>query len=117
LQQSVDDRAADALADLDDAQLKPYLAVLQRQVKQLREQIDAHIAPFSTVAPGYAGRALTPEDVHREFERAVRELEQVERHVKVDLERFADIDRLRAVLDSHREASRPRRSRTPRRRR
>lgn len=117
LQQSVDARAADALADLDDAQLKPYLSVLQRQVKQLRAQIDAHIAPFSSVAPGGRAATLTPEDVSREFERAVRELGQVERHVQEDLKRFADVEQLRAALDSHLQQSRPRRSRAPRRRR
>lgn len=116
LQQSVDARAADALAELTDAQLKPYLAVLQRQANQLREQIDAHRAPFAGVVPGYRGRTLTPEAVHEEFERAVRELEQVERQVNADLERFADSEQLRAVLESHLQESRPRRSRAPRRR-
>jgi hypothetical protein len=118
LQQSVDARAADALAELDDAQLKPYLAVLQRQAKRLREQIDALISPFMAAFPGRPPRSMTPGNLQREFERALVELAHVQRCVAEDLERFADVHRLREALEAtRREESGTRRPRKRSRRR
>ena len=118
LQQSVDARAAEALAELDEAQLEPYLAVLQRQAKRLREQVDALIAPFAAAFPGRAARSMTPGALQREFDRALMELEHVHSCVAQDLERFADIQQLREALETvRREESGGRRSRTRSRRR
>ena len=112
LQQRVDARAADGLAALDDAQLKPYLTTLQRQAQRLRAQIDALIEPLLSIFPGRSARALSPQAVQREFERALAELAQTRARVEHDLELFADIQVLRAVLEeSRREAARPRRRR------
>ena len=112
LQQRVDARAADGLAALDDVQLKPYLTTLQRQAQRLRAQIDALIEPLFRIFPGRSARALSPQAVQREFERALAELAQTRAHVEHDLELFADIQVLRAVLEEdRREAARPRRRR------
>jgi len=106
----------DALAELDDTQLKPYLAQLQRQAKRLREQVDALIAPFSAAFPGRSPRSMTPNGLQREFDRALMELERVHSCVAQDLERFADIHRLREALEAleatRREESGTRRTRT-----
>ena len=111
LQQSVDARAADALAELDDAQLKPYVNLLQGQAKRLREEIDALIAPFVAAFPGRSPRSMSPSALQREFERALLELEHTRRCVAQDLQRFADIQTLRAVLEeARREESHGRRS-------
>ena len=99
LQQRVDSRAADALGALDDAQLKPYLSTLQRQAKRLRAQVEELTAPFRSLVPVPSGRTLTPQAVQREFDRALTELNLTQRRVQQDLHRFADVDRLREVLD------------------
>ena len=109
LQQRVDARAADALAALNDTELKPYLSSLQRQVKRLRAQVDELMEPFLSLLPGRSARALTPQAVQREFDRALAELELTQRRVEQDLQRFADIDILREVLEeARREAPRAR---------
>ncbi|MHB1870944.1 MAG: J domain-containing protein [Steroidobacteraceae bacterium] len=111
LQQSVDARAAEALAELDDAQLKPYLGQLQRQAKGLREQIDALITPLAMAFPGRSPRSMTPAGLQREFERALAELDHTQRCVAQDLERFGDIHQLREALEeARREESGARRS-------
>ena len=102
LQQSVDARAAEALAELDDAQLKPYLGPLQRQAKRLREQIDELITPLVTAFPGRSPRSMTPGGLQREFEQSLAELAHVQNSVAQDLERFADIQQLRAALEEAR---------------
>ena len=99
LQQRVDSRAADALASLDDAELKPYLSALQRQAKRLRAQVEELTVPFRSMLPVRSGRTLTPQAVQREFDRALTELNLTQRRVQQDLHRFADVDRLREVLD------------------
>jgi hypothetical protein len=116
LQQSVDARAADALAELDDAALKPFLAQLQRQAKRLREQIDALIAPFVAAFPGRSARSMTPGGLQREFERALADIERTRNCVAQDMERFADIDRLRQALEEARRQDSLEQSRARRRR-
>lgn len=112
LQQRVDARAADALAALDDAELKPYLSTLQRQAKRLRAQVEELMAPFWSMLPARSGRALTPQAVQREFDQALTELELMQRRVEQDLHRFADIERLHEALDeAGGQAPRVRRSR------
>ncbi|MHB1828700.1 MAG: J domain-containing protein [Steroidobacteraceae bacterium] len=116
LQQSVDARAADALAELDDAALKPFLAQLQRQAKRLREQIDALIAPFVAAFPGRSARSMTPGGLQREFERALADIERTRNCVAQDMERFADIGRLRQALEEARRQDSLEQSRARRRR-
>lgn len=101
LQQTVDSRAADALAGLSDAELRPYISLLERQAKRLRGEIDALIAPFAAAFPG---RTLTPTGLRRDFEQALAEIEHVQRSVTADLERFADVHRLREALEESRHA-------------
>ena len=116
LQQRVDARAADALAALNDTELKPYLSTLQRQAKRLRAQVDELMEPFLSLLPGRSARALTPQAVQREFDRALAELELTQRRVEQDLQRFADIDILREVLEEARREAPRARSRGGRRR-
>ncbi len=118
LQHTVDARAAEALAELDDAQLKPYVNLLQRQAKALREQIDALVEPLCAAFPGRSPRSLTPQGLEREFQCALLELAHVERRIERDLQRFADIRQLRELLEEARREEPPgRRSRTRSRRR
>ena len=88
------------------------LTTLQRQAQRLRTQIDVLIEPLLAILPGRPARALSPQVMQREFERALAELAQVRARVEHDLQRFADIQVLRTVLEEdQRGASRPRRRR------
>jgi hypothetical protein len=115
LQQAVDARAAGALAGLADAELAPYLHLLEAQAKRLREEIDALIAPFAAVFPGRSPRSLTPGRIRQSLEQTLAELKHAQRLVAADLERFADVQRLKESLQAiRRSESTERRSRTPR---
>lgn len=118
LQQAVDARAVGTLAGLADAELEPYLHLLEAQTKRLRGEIDALIAPFAEAFPGRSRRSLTPARIQQSFEQALTELKHAQRLIAADLERFSDVHRLKESLEAVRRTEIAERgSRTPRHRR
>jgi len=104
LQQAIDRSAADALAALADAELEPYLHLLEAQMKQLRGEIDALIMPFAAAFPGRSPRSLTPACIQQSFEQVLAELKRALRSIGADLERFADMQELKESLAAVRRA-------------
>ncbi len=98
LQHAIDVRGPDALATLSDLELGPYIQLLQAQVKKLRQETDALLAPITAAFPGQTARSLTAARVDKALDQEITQVRRIRRNVDADLQRFADVAALKEAL-------------------
>ena len=90
------------LSALADERLRRYVSVLERQSRQLDNELLALIEPFASAVEGLRPRTLTPEGVDVALNVDIGELRATLRRLERDLERFRDIRELKRSLEDYR---------------